>query len=96
MKKSFILSLALLVTTTSVFAIENTQEKKSWFKFGANKNEVKLEKTKKTKRVEVAEIELPAVVSFKNGYSVIVGNKSFRAVIQRFLNTTNLTVTLFF
>ncbi len=63
MKKSFILTLALLVTTSSVFAIEDTQEKKSWFK--RNKDEVKLEKKQKNKRVEVAEIELPEVISFK-------------------------------
>jgi len=64
-KKNIIFILALLFTTSSVFAIEDTQ-KKSWFNFfKKEKNEVKLEKTKKTKRVEVAEIELPAVTTYK-------------------------------
>lgn len=68
MKKSFVLTLALLLTTASAFAIDDTLEKKSWFSFLKREkvnNEVKLEKPKKNKRVEVAEIELPAVSSFK-------------------------------
>ncbi len=64
MKKYLILSIAILITLNSAFAIEDTPTKKSWFK--REKNEVKLEKSKKEKRVEVAEIELPAVSSFKN------------------------------
>lgn len=94
MKKSFILSLALLVTTTSVFAIENTQEKKSWFKFGANKNEVKLEKTKKTKRVEVAEIELPAVVSFKKAQQNFITMSLEECVNYALEHNPNLAVGL--
>lgn len=70
MKKILILNIALLFATSSVFAIEDTQTKKSWFDFfkknNANtENEVKLEKTKKTKRVKITEIELPAVSTFK-------------------------------
>lgn len=65
MKKILILNLALFIATTSVFAIEDTPTKKSWFKHKNANNEVKLEKSKKNKRVEVAEIELPAVTSFK-------------------------------
>ena len=70
MKKFLILNIALLLATSSVFAIEDTQAKKSWFDFfkknNANiENEVKLEKNKKTKRAKVTEIELPAVSTFK-------------------------------
>ena len=66
MKKTLVLSLALLVATTNVFAIEEASEKKNFFSFfKREKNEVKLEKNKKTKRVEVVEIELPAVTTFK-------------------------------
>lgn len=63
MKKYLILSIALLITLNSAFAIEEVPAKKSWFK--RDKNEVKLEKSKKDKRVEVSEIELPAVTSFR-------------------------------
>ena len=66
MKKFWALNLAILITTSSVFAIEEIQEKKAWFSFfKKEKNEVKLEKTNKNKRVEVTEIELPAITSFK-------------------------------
>lgn len=66
MKKSLLLTLAILFTINSVFAIENTEQKKNAFSFfKRNKNEVKLEKQNKNKRVEVAEIELPAVFSFR-------------------------------
>lgn len=59
----------LLFTTSTSFAIENTQtsQKKSKFSFlKKDKNEVKLKKQKNTKRVKVTETELPAVFSFKN------------------------------
>ena len=68
------LSLALLIalyfTTLNVFAIEeassDTAKSKTFFSFfKREKDEVKLEKEKKQKRVEVAEIELPEIVSFK-------------------------------
>ena len=62
-KKILISSLIILLATQSVFAIEETSTKKNWFK--RNKDVVKLEKAKKNKRVEVTEIELPEVTSFK-------------------------------
>ena len=65
MKKNIIFILALLFTISSAFAIEDTQ-KKSWLGFSNKaKNEVKLEKNKKNRRVEVSEIDLPAVTTFK-------------------------------
>jgi len=65
-KKILILSLIILFATQSVFAIEETTTKKTKFSFfKRDKNEVKLEKSKKEKRVKVSEIELPAVVSMK-------------------------------
>ncbi len=65
-KNIFIFCLTFcLLSETSVLAIENTQQK-SWFDiFKKDKNEVKLEKTKKNKRNIVTEINLPEVVAFK-------------------------------
>ena len=66
MKKNLILILAILISSGSVFAIENTQPRKAWYNFFTKeKNEVKLEKTKKNKRVEVVEIEQKTISSFK-------------------------------
>lgn len=61
-----ILVLALGLSISSVLAIEDTEAKsKNFFNFfKREKNEVKLEKQKKSKRVEVSEIELPAVTNF--------------------------------
>lgn len=51
----------------SAFAIEDNAQKKSKFNFfKREKNEVKLEKQKKNKRIEVGEIKLPAVISRKH------------------------------
>ena len=64
--KFLIVNLALLIATNSVFAIEDTTNKKSFFSFfKREKNEVKLEKTKKQKRTSVSEIELPVVTSMR-------------------------------
>ena len=61
-----ILVLALGLSISSVLAIEDTESKsRNFFSFfKREKNEVKLEKQKKSKRVEVSEIELPAVTNF--------------------------------
>lgn len=69
MKKFLVLNIALLLASSSVFAIEETTSKKSWFNFLKKDgvNEVVLEKTKKAKRVKITEIELPAVSTFKKG-----------------------------
>ena len=65
-KKISILALTMFFSINSIFAIEEVQQKKSFFSFfKKEKNEVKLEKTKKQKRVEVKEIELPDVVSMR-------------------------------
>ena len=64
MKKSLIITLALLISTSSVLAIEDATEKKSFFSFfKKEKNEVVLKKDKKSTKVE--ELELPAVSSFR-------------------------------
>ena len=65
MNKKFVLVLALILATNSVWAIEDTPKKRSWFK--RDKNEVRLEKPKKEKKVEVKEIDFPAVTIFKKG-----------------------------
>ena len=54
-----------MLSNLSVCAIENTQEKTFFNFFKKNKEEVVLKKSKKTKRVEVKEIELPAISTFK-------------------------------
>ena len=96
MKKSLILILAILVTTSSVFAIEDTQ-KKSWFSFGRNKKakeEVRLEKTKKDKRVEVVEIELPAITSFKKSQNNLITMSLEECVNYAIEHNPNLAVGL--
>lgn len=66
-KKYIILSLVFLITSTSIFAIEDSQTKKSKNSiFKRDKNEVKLEKKKEPKRVKITEVELPPVFSMKN------------------------------
>ena len=69
MKKFLVLNIALLLASSTVFAIEETATKRSWFDFLKKDevNEVVLEKTKKAKRVKVTEVELPAVSTFKKG-----------------------------
>lgn len=69
-KKILISSLIILLATQNVFAIEETSTKKNWFK--RNKDVVKLENTKKNKCVEVAEIELPEVTSFKKAQQNLI------------------------
>jgi len=65
-KKNLILVLLLMFTSGSAFAIEEASSKKPFFDFfKKEKNEVKLEKTTKNKRVNVDEVELPAVSSFR-------------------------------
>ena len=93
MKKTFLISIALLIATTSVFAIEDTQEKKSWFNF-SKKNEVKLEKNKKNKRIEVAEIELPAVSSFRKVSQNFITMSIEECVDYALIHNPNLAVGL--
>ena len=65
MKKLLTLLLTILISTNNILAIENTQEKKSFFNFfKKNKNEIKLEKKQKTKKITITEIQLPKVTSF--------------------------------
>lgn len=67
LRKFLIFGLIFSVITQSVFAIEDTQTKKSKFSFfKKDKNEVKLEKKKEPKRVKITEVELPPVFSMKN------------------------------
>ena len=55
MKKFLVLNVALLLASSSVFAIEDTASKKSWFNFlkKDKANEVVLEKNKKAKKAKV-------------------------------------------
>lgn len=95
MKKISILILVLLFTTSSTFAIEDVQEKKSWFNFSKKtKNEVKLEKTKKNKRVEVSEIELPAIVTFKKAQTNFITMSLEECVKYAIEHNPNLAVGL--
>lgn len=66
-KKCLAAGILLFIACNCVFAIENTQAKKSKFNFfRKDKNEVKLEKKKEPKRVKITEVELPPVFSLKN------------------------------
>ena len=95
MKKSLILTLALLITTSNVFAIEESQEKKSLFNFfKKEKHEVNLEKSKKNKRVEVSEIELPAIVTFKKAQTNYITMSLEECVNYAIEHNPNLSVGL--
>ena len=95
MKKNLILILAILISSGSVFAIENTQPRKAWYNFFTKeKNEVKLEKTKKNKRVEVVEIELPAISSFKKEKQNFITMSIDECVNYALANNPNLAVSL--
>ena len=95
MKKFWALNLAILITTSSVFAIEEIQEKKAWFNFlKKEKNEVKLEKTNKNKRVEVTEIELPAITSFKKNQQNFITMSIEECVKYAIEHNPNLAISL--
>ena len=95
MKKTLVLSLALLLATTNVFAIEEASKKKSFFNFfKREKKEVKLEKTKKTKRVEVVEIELPAITTFKKAQQNFITMSIEECVNYALEHNPNLAVGL--
>ncbi len=67
LKNFLIFGFIFSIITQSVFAIEDTQTKKSKFSFfRKDKNETRLEKKKEPKRVKITEIELPPVFSMKN------------------------------
>ncbi len=94
MKKSLILILALLITT-NVFAIEDSQEKKGLFNFFKKENnEVKLENNKKNKRIEVSEIELPAVTTFKKAQTNFITMSLEECVNYALKHNPNLAVSL--
>ena len=66
LKKIIIINLVFLIFTNTVQAIEEASSKKSFFNFfKKQKNEVVLNNIKKNKRTEVAEIKLPAIITFK-------------------------------
>ena len=95
MKKFLILTLALSITNLTAFAIEETTTKKSFFDFfKKEKNEVKLEKNKKTKRVEIKEIELPEITSFKKGQQNIISMSLEECVNYAIEHNPNLAIGL--
>ena len=95
MKKTLIVTLALLVSASNAFAIEESAEKKQIFNFfRKEKNEVKLEKSKKQKRVEVVEIELPAIVPFKKAQSNFITMSLEECVNYAIKHNPNLAVGL--
>ena len=94
MKKSLVLTLALLVATSSAFAIEDTEKKSLFSFFKKEKNEVKLEKNKKNKRVEVVEIELPAIKSFQKAQANFITMSLEECVNYAIEHNPNLAVGL--
>ncbi|MBE7711254.1 MAG: TolC family protein [Cyanobacteria bacterium SIG31] len=86
---SLFLSAALL-SNLSAFAIEDTPKKFSFFK--REKNEVKLEKSKKNKRVEVTEIELPEVIPFKKSQQNFITLSLEECVDYAIAHNPNLAV----
>ncbi len=92
MKKYFISILIILTFTNSVFAIEESTTKHKWFNF--NKDEVKLEKTKKNKRVEVSEIELPQITPFRRAQQNFMTMSIEECVKYAIEHNPNLAVSL--
>ena len=91
MKKYCILTLAFLLTIGSTFAIEETPKKKSWLK--KDKNEVVLKKEKKSKKVEVKEIEFPVVTSFKKNIQTLSTKTIEECVNYAINNNPSLAVS---
>lgn len=92
MKKYFISILIILTFTNSVFAIEESTTKHKWFNF--NKDEVKLEKTKKNKRVEVSEVELPQITPFRKSQQNFMTMSIEECVKYAIEHNPNLAVSL--
>ena len=92
MKKYFISTLIILTFTNSVFAIEESTTKHKWFNF--NKDEVKLEKTKKNKHVEVSEIELPQITPFRRAQQNFMTMSIEECVKYAIEHNPNLAVSL--
>lgn len=92
MKKYFISILIILTFTNSVFAIEESTTKHKWFNF--NKDEVKLEKTKKNKRIEVSEIELPQITPFRRAQQNFMTMSIEECVKYAIEHNPNLAVSL--
>ena len=87
--------IAMMLSNLSVCAIENTQEKTFFNFFKKNKEEeVVLKKSKKTKRVEVAEIELPEIVSFKKAQQNLITMSLEECVNYALEHNPNLAVGL--
>ena len=90
-KKALILFLtASLLSSSTVFAIEDAPKKFSLFK--REKNEVKLEKTKKNKREKISEIELPSIIPFKNSSSNIISMSLEECINYAIAHNPNLAV----
>ena len=94
MKKILVLNLALLLATSTVFAIEDTTSKKSWFNFlkKDNANEVVLEKNKKAKKAKITEVELPAVSTYKKGSQNFITMSLEECVAYAIAHNPNLSV----
>ncbi|MBO5739127.1 TolC family protein [bacterium] len=92
MKKYFILTLIILAFINSAFAIEDSTTKRKWFNF--NKDEVKLEKTKKNKRVEVSEVELPQITPFRKSQQNFMTMSIEECVKYAIEHNPNLAVSL--
>ena len=94
-KKFLILSLAILIASQSVMAIEETPTKKSKFSFfKREKNEVRLEKEKKEKRYEVREVELPAVSKMRKPTADFATMTIEDCVSYAISNNPNLSIGL--
>ncbi len=90
-KRALIMFLAAgFFSISSAFAIEDAPKKFSLFK--REKNEVKLEKTKKNKREKITEIELPAIIPFKNASSSLISMSLEECVNYAIAHNPNLAV----
>ena len=91
--KILVVSIIFSIATSSAFAIEDTASKKNFFSFfKREKNEVKLEKTKKSKRAEVSEIDLPAIIPFKKAQQNYITMSIEECINYAILHNPNLAV----
>lgn len=93
MKKKLCLLITLLLLTNSVFAIENTESKKTRFSFfKKEKNEVKLEKNE-NKRVKVEEIELPKITTLKKDDKNLIAMSIEECINYAIKHNPNLSIS---
>ncbi|MBE7703332.1 MAG: TolC family protein [Cyanobacteria bacterium SIG28] len=93
-KLTILLLMSVVASTVSVHAIEEGQSKSKFSFFKREKNEVKLEKSKKNKNLKVEEIELPSVPTFKKPVKDFISLSIDECVNYAIAHNPNLAVAV--